>query len=150
MYTPAVPVIYLSINTTTLGASLPFFSRFLLITSGTWHLTQDCIDFDLRPGLAIISAIHWCCSRLHRCDLLDRTNWYICLPIYHVLVSLSQLINLLVSVMVLPVSTKLFCRSRLAKVSTTLKINQRLNWLYIMFLFILSVASIGFDLLNHA
>ena len=51
---------------------------------------------------------------------------------------------------VLLVSIKLFHQFRLAKVSITLKISQRLNCLDFMHLFILSVASVEFDLLSHA
>jgi hypothetical protein len=50
----------------------------------------------------------------------------------------------------MPVSAKSLYQVRLAKVFTTLKINQRLNFLDLMFLFILSVASVKFDLLSHA
>ena len=50
---------------------------------------------------------------------------------------------------VLSVSAKSFCQLRLAKVSTTLKVSQKLDCLDFMFLSILSTASIEFDLLSH-
>ncbi len=50
----------------------------------------------------------------------------------------------------MPVSAKSLYQTRLAKISTTLKISQGLDCLDIMFLFILSAASVKFDLLSRA
>ncbi len=50
----------------------------------------------------------------------------------------------------MPVSTKLLCHIRLAKIFATLKIGQGLDCLDIYFLFILSAASVEFDLLSRA